>query len=63
MTWLLVLSLFSNADGNYVRTFNTEAECVKEMKSFVSKNKDNADVKYIGCSSTEADMASIEDEE
>jgi len=63
MTWLLVLSMFSNPNGNYVRAFNTEAECTKEMKAFIKKNDGNTDIKYIGCTSTQSAMASIGDDE
>lgn len=52
MTWLLVLSLFSNPDGNYVREFNSESQCKVELSKFVSKNKENTDVKYVACVST-----------
>jgi hypothetical protein len=55
--------MFSNPDGNYVRAFNTESECTKEMKAFIKKNDGNTDVKYIGCTSTQSAMASIGDDE
>lgn len=49
MSWILVLALHTNTDGNYVRVFANEQQCVTALKTFVSDNKDNADVKYIGC--------------
>ena len=48
-SWLLVLSLYSNPTGHYVQQFKSESECLKNFKLFVSKNKDNTNIKYIGC--------------
>lgn len=60
MSWILVLNLISNPNGNYVQSFNTEKECVFEMNKFIRKNHDNPDVKYIGCAP--ADIALNDDE-
>lgn len=59
--WILMLSLFSNPDGNYTQTFKTEKECVIEMGKFMRKNDGNTDIKYVGCMS--AAVASNESEE
>ena len=53
MTWMLVLTLFSSANGSYVQSFASEKECVVEMNRFIRKNDGNADVKYIGCAPAE----------
>ena len=60
MTWMLVLTLFSNPNGNYVQSFASEKECVAEMNRFIRKNDANADVRYIGCAP--ADLAMNEDD-
>jgi len=49
MNWILALTLFSNLDGHYIQMFETKAECVKQMDSFMEKNKDNANVNSITC--------------
>ena len=55
MSWILVLSLYSNDAGNYVRYFPSEKACVTEMKSFTKKNGDDKNIKYVGC--VRADLA------
>lgn len=60
MTWMLVLNLLSNPNGNYVQSFASEKECVAEMNKFIRYNDTNEDVKYIGCAP--ADLALNEEE-
>lgn len=60
MTWMLILSLFSNPAGNYAQSFKTEKECVAEMNRFIRLNDGNTDVKYIGCAP--ADLAMNEED-
>ena len=62
MSWLLVLSLFSNPDGNYVREFTTEGQCRTELSKFVNKNRENTDVKYVACIATAVALNEEEDE-
>ena len=62
MSWILVLSLFSNPAGNYVREFSNEGECRQELTKFVQKNQENTDVKYVGCISTSVAFNEEEEE-
>jgi len=49
MNWILVLALFSSSNGNYVREFKTEKQCVQAMKDLIAKTQDTSDVKGIAC--------------
>lgn len=46
-TWILALALFSNPNGQYVKEFSSEKQCVAEMKKIIKSNDDN--IKAIGC--------------
>lgn len=48
MSWILVMSLFSNTSGNYIREFQSEKQCVSEMNKVIRKTDEN-NIKYIGC--------------
>lgn len=49
MNWILAVSLISNPDGLYTRTFATEAQCIVEMNSFIQRNRENPLVKGVAC--------------
>lgn len=49
MAWILVLSLYSNDTGNYVRYFASENACVGELKKFTKSNANDPNVKFVGC--------------
>jgi hypothetical protein len=34
-SWILVLSMFSSPDGNYIREFSTEKQCTVEMNKLI----------------------------
>ena len=58
MNWILVLSMISAPNGNYVKVFDSEKQCVVEMNKIIrSLEKDSNDnVKGIAC--VPADYAS-----
>lgn len=49
MNWILVLALFSSPDGNYVREFKSEKDCVAQMQDLIKKTQGNDDVKGMAC--------------
>jgi hypothetical protein len=51
MSWILVLSLLSAPNGNYVREFKTEKQCTQEMNRII-KNMEaqkNDNLQGIAC--------------
>ena len=49
MNWVLVLALTTNPNGNYVKQFETEAQCVREMKTVIGKNQNSDTIKSVMC--------------
>ena len=49
MNWILVLSLLSSPNGNYVREFKSEKQCVQAMNQLIAQTQDSSDVKGIAC--------------
>lgn len=59
MSWILVLALYSNDTGNYVRYFPSENACVQELKKFTQSNANDANVKFVGCVRAEYAMNEV----
>lgn len=49
MNWVLVLSLFSAPDGNYIREFTSEKQCMVEMNKLIHKTRNDDNVKSLVC--------------
>lgn len=47
--WILVLSLFSAPDGNYVQVFKNEKACVQAMNTLINKTESDSNIKGIAC--------------
>lgn len=62
MPWILIMSLFSNTSGNYIREFSSEKQCVTEMNKVIRKT-DSTNIKYIGCVVNAVAIANNESEE
>jgi hypothetical protein len=51
MSWVLVLSMFTNPSGYYAQAFTSEQQCLTEMHKLVKKieKNDETNVQSLAC--------------